>query len=133
MQQGVFECQRGTDVIHVIVAGELPQTENNSLLHLLSASFSRVGFGAAHYQQYSDDTSSLLNRLIEGYRREGVNMPYTMEDFRRDYAKEHVKELTPEELLEALPHRTIEELYKRSKQRLASRNHRKKKKPGSAK
>ena len=30
-------------------------------------------------------------------------MPYTMEDFRRDYAREHLKDLTPEEILEAVP------------------------------
>jgi len=29
-------------------------------------------------------------------------MPYTMEDFRRDYAKEHLKDLTPDERLEGL-------------------------------
>jgi hypothetical protein len=29
-------------------------------------------------------------------------MPYTMEDFRRDYVKEHFKFLTPEEQREAL-------------------------------
>jgi hypothetical protein len=29
-------------------------------------------------------------------------MPYTIEDFRRDYVKEHLKDLTPEEILAAL-------------------------------
>lgn len=29
-------------------------------------------------------------------------MPYTMEDFRRDYVREHLKELTPKERLEGL-------------------------------
>ncbi len=29
-------------------------------------------------------------------------MPYTMEDFRRDYAKEHLKDLTLDERLEGL-------------------------------
>ena len=29
-------------------------------------------------------------------------MPYTMEDFRRDYLKEHLKDLTPDERLEGL-------------------------------
>jgi len=29
-------------------------------------------------------------------------MPYTMEDFRRDYVKEHLKDLTPDERLAGL-------------------------------
>ena len=49
------------------------------------------------------ETSTLLHQLFEGYEREGIAMPYTMADFRRDYVKEHLKDLTPEELLESLP------------------------------
>jgi hypothetical protein len=30
-------------------------------------------------------------------------MPYTMEDFVRDFTREHLKDLMPEELLEGLP------------------------------
>ena len=36
LQAGVYECRRGTDVIRILVAGELPQTQNNALLHLFS-------------------------------------------------------------------------------------------------
>ncbi len=102
MQDGVYECRRGTDVFHVVVAHELPRTENNALLHLLSASPDQVGYGAAHYQQRSAETSTLLDRLFEGYQREGLTMPYTMEDFRREYLKEHLKELTLQERLQGL-------------------------------
>jgi hypothetical protein len=37
-------------------------------------------------------------------------MPYTMEDFRRDYVKEHVDRLTPEERLAGL---SAEEILRR--------------------
>lgn len=40
--------------------------------------------------------------MFEGYEREGLIMPYTMKDFRRDFAKEHLKDLTPAERLEGL-------------------------------
>src|SRR5207302_992827 len=56
-----------------------------------------------HYRQHSADTSSLLRRLVEQYQKEGVPMPYTMEDFRRDFTKEHLHELTPEDRLAGLP------------------------------
>jgi len=90
VQAGVYDCRRGSDVIRLIVAHELPKTENNSLLHLLSASPDQVRYGVEHYQQRSADTSTLLNQLFEGYEREGLAMPYTIQDFRRDYVKEHL-------------------------------------------
>jgi hypothetical protein len=102
LQTGVYECRRGTDRIRVIVAGELPQTENNALLHLFSASREQWGYGTEHYQQRSVETSTLIYQLFEGYQREGINMPYTIEDFRKDFAKAHLKDLTPEERLEGL-------------------------------
>jgi hypothetical protein len=102
VQAGVYRCRRGTDAIKVVVARELPQTEHNAPLHLFSAAAERVAFGARHYRQRSQETSTLLNRLFEGYQREGVTMPYTMEQFRRDYVKEHWPDLTTEERQEAM-------------------------------
>jgi hypothetical protein len=46
----------------------------------------------------------LLAQLFEGLRREGFIMAYTMEDFRRQFVKEHFAQLTPEEQREALEH-----------------------------
>ena len=57
-------------------------------------------------------------------------MPYTMEDFRRDYVKEHLKDLTPqerleglsaEELLQVLSPEDIEKYLQRRKQDQPSR------------
>ncbi len=102
VQDGVYELRRGTDVIHVVVVHDLRRTANNAILHLLSAAPDQVRYGVEHYQQRSADTSTLLGRLFEGYQREGLTMPYTMEDFRRDYVKEHLKDLTLEERLQGL-------------------------------
>ena len=102
VQPGVYDCRRGTDVIRVVVLGQLPQAEHNAILHLFSASQEQVRYGAEHYHPHSDETSTLVNRLFDQYRKEGIQMPYTMEDFRRDYVKEHLKDLTPEEIREAL-------------------------------
>jgi hypothetical protein len=102
VQAGVYDCRRGTDRIRLVVAHELPETKNNALLHLLSASPDQVRYGVEHYRQHSADTSTVLNQLFEGYAREGLVMPYTMADFRRDYVKEHLKDLTVEERIEGL-------------------------------
>jgi len=101
-QAGVYDCQWGTDVVRVIVAGELPREAQNAPLHLFSASPDLVGFGSAAYQRRSQDTSLLLRQLFEGFQREGFAMSYTMEDFKRDYIKEHFAKLTPEERKEIL-------------------------------
>jgi hypothetical protein len=102
VQPGVYDCRRGSDVIRVLVLGQLPRAEHNALLHLFSASVEQVRYGAEHYRQRSAETSTLLARLFEQYRKEGVIMPYTMEDFRRDYVREHLKDLTPQERLKDL-------------------------------
>jgi len=105
-QAGVYDCHWGLDVVRVIVAGELPREAHNAPLHLFSASPELVGFGSGAYQRRSEETSLLLRQLFERLRREGFAMSYTMEDFKRDFFKEHFAELTPEErreMLESLP------------------------------
>ena len=97
IQPGVYDCRWGTDVIRIVVLRQLPQSDNNAPLHLLSASAEQFRFGTEHYRMHSDDTSTLLWRLFEKYLLEGVNMSYTMADFRRDFVKEHLQDLTLEE------------------------------------
>ncbi len=45
----------------------------------------------------------LINQLLEKYMLEGLNMPYTMEDFRREYTLAHLSELPVEDRLRGLP------------------------------
>jgi hypothetical protein len=92
---GVYLCRRGTDAIRLVVAAELPQEERNALLHLFSAAPQQVQYGAEHHRLQSADPSTIINELFTKYRLEGLTMPYTTEDFRRDVAWEHVHELTP--------------------------------------
>ena len=99
--------------MRVVVAGELPREAHNAPLHLFSASPDLVGFGQGAYQQRSEDTSQLLGQLFERLRGEGFTMSFTMEDFRRQYVKEHFPRLTPEEqqeVLQSLPPEKQQEL-----------------------
>jgi hypothetical protein len=105
-QPGVYDCRWGTDTIRVVVAGELPRKAHNPPLHLFSASPELVAFGQSAYQRRSEETSLLLRQLFERLREEDFAMSYTMEDFKRDYIKEHFAQLTPqerEEVLRSLP------------------------------
>jgi hypothetical protein len=101
-QAGVYDCRWGTDEVRVVVAGELPREAHNAPLHLFSASPELVGFARGAYRRRSEKTSRLLGQLFERFQTEGLVMPYTMEDFERDYIKEHFAKLTPEEQREAL-------------------------------
>jgi hypothetical protein len=115
VQQGVYLCRRGTDQIRIVVTSQLSEEEHNAILHLFSASAERVRFAAAHYRHRSPDTSTLLQTLFDHYKVEGYPMPYTMEDFRKDFIQEYRNELleamtaeerlgglTPEERLKGL-------------------------------
>jgi hypothetical protein len=97
---GVYDCTWATDVVRVIVTGELPLEEHNAPLHLFSASSETIAFGQRSYRRHSPQTSNLIGRLFESLRREGFAMSYTMEDFKRDYAKNNFPGLTAEELKE---------------------------------
>jgi hypothetical protein len=102
-QPGVYDIERGTDTIRVIVLSEVPESEHNAPLHLFSAVPQIVRFGAAHFERHSSDVSTLINDLFSYYQIEGIDMPYTMEDYRRDSIKWRLEQLTPEERLELFP------------------------------
>ncbi len=95
---GVYLLQRGTDRVVVIVLSEIAHEEHNSLWHLFSAVPEVVRFGAAHYRPHLADMSGAVNKLFKRYELEGIAMPYTFEDFRREY----LAELSPEERLAGL-------------------------------
>lgn len=97
VQAGVYDCRWGTDTVRVVVAGELPREPHNAPLHLFSASPDLVGFGGRTYRQRSKETSLLLVDLFKGLQAEGVAMPFTMEDFKRQFVMEHFPELSDEE------------------------------------
>src|SRR5207244_7760076 len=73
------------------------------------------GYGQARYQKRSKDTSGLLGQLFDRVQKEGFAMAFTMEDFQRQYAKEHFADLALEdqrELLQKLPPEKQQEVLK---------------------
>jgi hypothetical protein len=105
-QVGVYDCRWGLDTVRVVVAGELPREAQNAPLQLFSASPELVAFAGGAYRRRSEQTSRLLGQLFENLRAEGFAVSFTMEDFNRQYFKEHFARLTPEErrdVLQSLP------------------------------
>lgn len=105
----MYDCRWGTDTIRVIVAGELPREEHNAPLHLFSAAPGLLEYGRGAYRQRSGYTSRLLGQLFDQLRGEGFAMSYTLEDFNRQYLKQHYARLTPEERRELLQDLPLEE------------------------
>jgi len=97
VRPGVYDCRWGTDTIRAVVAGELPREPHNAPLHLFSASPELIEFAGRTYQRRSNETSLLLGQLFEGFQAEGLAMPFTMEDFKREYIQRHFPKLTSEE------------------------------------
>ena len=102
VQAGVLDIDLGLVMVRVIVAGLLPQTEPNAMLHLFSASEPLLEYGRQHCRARSPETSTLILRLFAGYRVENLTMPVDREAFLRDAKKFIVKHSTPEERLEGL-------------------------------
>ena len=107
-----------TGPIRVIVVHELPQEENNSLLHLFSARMDLLRYGATHYRVRSEETSTLLLQLFERYRLEARLMPDALEQFAKETIDELLKKLPAEELLKRL---SVDDLKKLPAEELLER------------
>jgi hypothetical protein len=127
LRPGVYSCGRGTDTIRIVVASEMPRVEQNAMLHLFSAAPAQIQYGAEHYRTESGDISSIVNDLFAEYSVEGLIMPYTMADYKREKVLEHLHELTAEERLAGLPPEQIEAYLKRLRTKPDTTTTRKKK------
>jgi hypothetical protein len=110
IKEGIYEVQWGSQRIRIIVLSEVPKVERNAIWQLYSGIPENVQYGALHYNWRRTDLSKAINVLFKFYQIEGIAMPYTVEDFKKDLKKELLALLTPEELLE-IP--AMDELLKR--------------------
>ena len=110
VKPGVYDVRWGARDIRIIVLSQISADPKNAVWQLFSAVPKTVAAGAMHYQ-WRSPVSSVMNELLKNYNLEGIiTMPYTIEDYQRDYAREYIDKLTPEEILESYP---LEELLKK--------------------
>jgi len=102
LREGVYEVQGLGLVIRVIVVSQLPQHENNAMLHLFSAREELLRYGRDHYRLHSPETSTLLYQLFEAYS-EDADMSQKLQEFVRQTIDEILQKLPPEERLKGLP------------------------------
>ncbi len=102
LQPGVYEIRWGSKPIRVIVLSQLPDVDRNALWKLFSGITAQVQHAIANYRWRRNDTSGIINELYKYYQVEGINMPYTWDDYYRDVTREHLDWLPKEELLAKL-------------------------------
>jgi hypothetical protein len=103
LQEGVYEVRHFTGHLRVVVVHQLPQQEHNAMLHLFSARAELLRYGAEHYRQRSEETSTLLLQLFNKYRLEGMTMPDLLEKLTRETIDELLRSLSAEERVKGLP------------------------------
>jgi len=59
----------------------------------------KVKYGASRYQWQRNDLSAILNDLFTTYNLDGVTMPYTIEDYKKESNELFLKRLPPDERL----------------------------------
>jgi hypothetical protein len=100
IQDGIYELDLSI-TIRLIVLSQIAQAEHNALWHLFSHVGDKVNYASQHYHP-KFNLSTSVNVLYEYYQLEGLIMPYTIEDFQKDVAKEHLHFLSASERLKGL-------------------------------
>jgi hypothetical protein len=66
---------------------------------MLSGDIRRILRGESRYEWRNPDKSSyFMQRLHEAYSKEGISMPYTLEDFLRHDREDWLQSLPPQEV-----------------------------------
>jgi hypothetical protein len=71
--------------------------------HLFSGIADKVQYGVSQYHWRRKDHTTLIKKLYAHYQVEGIVMPYTWNDFYREFTKEHLDLLPAEDRLKGLP------------------------------
>lgn len=99
LKEGVYQVKRGSDIIRVIVLKKIPNAERNLVWQLFSAQQEKVQEAARSYLQSDSEINTIMNELLKKYQAEGIHMPYTLDDYRKEYVRGGLHLLTPEEVL----------------------------------
>ena len=107
---GVYDFQVGRVPMRAIVLSEIRPTDANRVWNIFSARENLIRAAALTFRPKRSNTSTVLDQLFLFYRMEGLNMPYSIEEFYKDTLPEFLAKIPPEERLKGLP---PEELLKR--------------------
>ncbi|MGH8557965.1 MAG: hypothetical protein ACRESZ_10990 [Methylococcales bacterium] len=110
LKPGVYEICWGTDRIRIIVLSEIVEGEHYAVWRLFSAKPQAVLEARQAYRVHQLEMSTIVQQLFESYQREKFVMSYTVQDFQKDYVRDHLNLLSPDEVLK---HFSPDEVLKR--------------------
>jgi hypothetical protein len=99
-QQGIYNLNYGVHRIRLLVLNRMPREEQNALWQLFSGSREGFVYGSNYYNWHSMRDKAIINKLYEFYSKKGAVMPYTIDDFVREYVSENIHVLSAEEVLQ---------------------------------
>lgn len=109
---GVYTLMYGLTAMRLIVIHALPWRPVNAPLLFFSADARAVDYARTVFVPRSPEMcTGLLDEVLFMYQLEGVNMPFTAEDFMREHTRNVLSRLTPEERLKGLPPETVLKQY----------------------
>jgi hypothetical protein len=100
--EGVYEVRPLSQPIRIVAVSQLPQAENNAMLHMFSARAELIRYGREHYQPHSEGTSSFLLTLFKLYEEESEMTDTRLKEFVRQTIDELLASLSAEERLKGL-------------------------------
>ena len=99
LRPGVWEAPVLSRTIRILVLNKMALEHRNAVLAFFTFDADKVRFALNNYTWQQEDGSTVINQLLDQYALEGIGMPYTMEQFRKDYVKAHIGKLPPEDVL----------------------------------
>ena len=104
IKAGVYEIDSAyVGSIIILVLSQMSQAEQNALWQLFSGNAEGFKYGDTHYQWHDPEDKSLLSQLYQLYLKSGVEMPYTFEEFHREYTMPFIQSLPTEVRLKGIP------------------------------
>jgi hypothetical protein len=101
VQAGVYDIRWGVRDIRLIVTNRIERKKRNAAWLMFSAVPENIRYGVTHYSGRLDEMSGTVNQLLLRYRDERIiEMPYTVEDYRRELEKNVLSSITAERVLE---------------------------------
>ena len=111
VSEGVYDLKWGIRNIRLIVTYRIAMEKKNAVWLMFSDVRGIVKYGASNYRGKLKEMNTAIRRLLGNYGIEGItDMPYTVEDFRKDAIREAFGYMTPAEMAEKFPDELIVKL-----------------------
>jgi len=111
VMDGVYDLRWGIRDIRLIVTSRIATEKRNAMWLMFSDIRDRAWYGFSNYRGRLNEMNTAIRRLMRKYGIERItDMPYTVEDFRKDAIREALGYMTPDEITEKFPDELIVKL-----------------------